>query len=199
MSRDPASSLNEDWIEYYEEGEGREPRELLLAVLDSFDRPSQAVDLGCGSGIETLAMLERGWSVFATDRQGEAIRRTRARVPEESQPRLETLVSSMEDVAFPPADLVSASFSLFFCDPARFAAVWSRLTAAIRPGGRFVGHLLGERDTWARQVDEISSFTVDEARALFEGFELERFDEEEHEGDPGPKWWHFFQVVARRP
>jgi SAM-dependent methyltransferase len=189
---------NEDWTEYYDEGEGREPRELVLAVLDTFVSPGEAVDLGCGSGIETLAMLERGWSVFATDREEEAIRRTRARVPDRLRPRLETLVSPMEEVTFPPADLVSASFSLFFCDPARFGDVWSRLTSAIRPGGQFAGHLLGERDTWARQLDEISSFTIDEARALFDGFELERFDEEEHEGDPGPKWWHFFQIVARR-
>jgi tellurite methyltransferase len=193
----PASRLNEDWTEYYDEGEGREPRELLIAVLDAFDRPGEAVDLGCGSGIETLAMLERGWSVFATDRQQEAVRRTRARVPDRLRPRLATLVAPMEDVTFPAADLVSASFSLFFCDPARFSDVWSRLTSAIRPGGRFVGHLLGDRDTWARQVDEISSFRVEEARALFDDFELERFDEEEHEGDPGPKWWHFFEVVAR--
>jgi hypothetical protein len=146
-------------------------------------------------------MLERGWSVFATDRQEEAISRTRARVPDELEPRLRTLVSPMEQVEFPPADLVSASFSLFFCDPNRFDGVWSRLTGAIRPRGRFAGQLLGDRDTWARDPgEEVSSFTIDRARALLDGFEIERFDEEEKEDDDedDPKWWHVFHVVARK-
>jgi SAM-dependent methyltransferase len=202
MSPDRSSRLNEDWTDYYDEYEGREPREFLLSVLDTFDRPGDAVDLGCGTGIETLAMLERGWSVFATDRQEEAMRRTRARVSAELEPRLRTLVSPMEQVEFPPADLVSASFSLFFCDPNRFDDVWSRLTSAIRPGGRFAGELLGDRDTWARQLeDETSSFTIDRARALFDCFAIERFDEEEKQDDDedDPKWWHVFHVVARKP
>jgi tellurite methyltransferase len=192
------AGLNEDWTEYYDRGEDREPRELLLAVLDAFDRPGEAVDLGCGGGVDTLELLRRGWSVFATDRQHEAVRRTRARVPEGLLPNLRTELAPMEEVELPGADLVWASFSLFFCDPRRFPDVWSKVTAAIRPGGRFAGQLLGDRDTWARQVDEISSFTIERARALFEGFELERFEEEENEDDPGPKWWHVFHVVARK-
>jgi tellurite methyltransferase len=194
-------SLNEDWTEYYDEYQDREPRALLLSVLDAFDGPGEAVDLGCGTGIETLALLERGWSVFATDRQEEAILRTRARVPAELEPRLRTAVSPMENVDFPEADLVSASFSLFFCDPNRFDDVWSRLTSAIRRGGRFAGELLGDRDTWARQLaDEVSWFTIHRARALFDGFDVERFDEEEKQDDDedDPKWWHVFHVVARK-
>jgi SAM-dependent methyltransferase len=190
--------LNEDWTEYYDEQEGREPRPMLLEVLGLFDRPGEADDLGCGTGIETRAILERGWSVFATDRQQEAVRRTAERMPPEVADRLRTHVGAMEDVELPPADLVWASFSLFFCDPARFPDVWSKVTGAIRPGGRFAGQLLGERDTWARQLDEISSFSIDRARALFEGFDVERFDEEEKEDEPGPKWWHVFHVVARK-
>jgi SAM-dependent methyltransferase len=190
--------LNEDWTEYYDEQEGREPRPMLLEVLDRFDTPGEAIDLGCGTGIETRAMLERGWSVFASDRQEEAILRTRRRaVAAGVEDRLTTIVAPMEDVDVPAADLVWASFSLFFCHRTRFEDVWSKVTGAIRPGGRFAGHLLGDRDTWARQLDDVSSFTPDRARALFEAFEIERFDEEEREDEPGPKWWHVFHVVAR--
>jgi ribosomal protein L11 methylase PrmA len=48
------------WSDYYEANEGREPRDQLIDVLGRFDEPGNAVDLGCGSGIDTLAMLERG-------------------------------------------------------------------------------------------------------------------------------------------
>jgi len=181
------------WADYYRENEGREPRALLLEVLDSFELPGEAVDLGCGAGIDTLAMLERGWQVFATDAEDEAIQRTRGRVPPELQLRLQTLVTPMEDVELP-----AASFSVFFCDPPRFADVWARIGRAIVPGGRFAGQLLGDRDTWAPDED-ISAFSEAQARALFDGWTLERFEEEENDGEAcdGPKHWHVFHVVAR--
>ena len=186
------------WADYYRENEGREPRALLLEALDSFELPGEAVDLGCGAGIDTLAMLERGWQVFATDAEDEAIQRTRGRVPPELQLRLQTLVTPMEDVELPAANLVWASFSLFFCDPPRFADVWARIGRAIVPGGRFAGQLLGDRDTWAPDED-ISAFSEAQARALFDGWTLERFEEEENDGEAcdGPKHWHVFHVVAR--
>jgi SAM-dependent methyltransferase len=190
-----------EWTEYYDENEDRAPREMLLDVLDAFGpEEHQAVDLGCGSGIDTLAMLERGWSVFAIDAEEEAIGRVRKRVPSSLAPRLGTLVSRMEEVELPSADLVWAGFSLFFCHPDRFGEVWQRVRGAIRPAGRFAGELLGDRDTWAPK-DDMSAFTIDEARALFEGFELERFEEEEEDGEAcsGPKHWHVFHAAARRP
>jgi hypothetical protein len=106
----------------------------------------------------------------------------------------------MEDVELPAADLVWASFSLFFCDPARFADVWARIGRAVVPGGRFAGQLMGDRDTWAADED-ISAFSEAQARALFDGWTLERFEEEENDGEAcdGPKHWHVFHAVASAP
>ena len=176
------------WSDYYEENEGREPRELLLEVLGTFSEPGRAVDLGCGAGIDTLAMLRRGWRVFATDAEDEAIARLLGRIPSELERSLRTQVSPMEDVELPASDLVLASFSLFFCDPARFPVVWGRIGGALVGGGVFVGQLLGDRDTWAPD-DDISSFTEAQARALFDGWAIERFDEQDEDGDAcdGPK------------
>ncbi len=70
----------------------------------------------------------------------------------------------------------------------------------MRPGGRFAGQLLGDHDTWGSRSD-ITALTRDEALALLEAFEVERFDEEENDGEAcsGPKHWHVFHAVARRP
>jgi tellurite methyltransferase len=191
-----------EWTEYYDEHEGREPREMLLEVLDAFGAGEErsAVDLGCGSGIDTLAMLRRGWRVFAIDAEEEAIERVRRRVPGTLSSRLTTVVSRMEDVELPAGvDLVWASFSLFFCRPDTFGDVWGRILASIRPGGRFAGELLGDRDTWASD-DDVSAFTRDEARSLFTGLEIERFDEEEEDGraTSEEKHWHLFHAVSRK-
>lgn len=76
------------WADYYDENEDREPRELLLEALSRFGSgPHDAVDLGCGSGIDTLAILERGWRVFATDAEAEGIRRRAAAAPRDLDAR----------------------------------------------------------------------------------------------------------------
>ena len=188
-----------EWTAYYRANDGREPRPMLLEVLARYDRPGQAVDLGCGAGIDTVAMLERGWDVLAIDAEAEAIERLRARAPADAATRLRTRLAPMEEVDLPEADLVWASFSLFFCDPDRFPRVWGRIASALGSDGRMAGQLLGDRDTWA-DGEGISSFDRDAALALFDGWSLERFEEDENDGEAcsGPKHWHVFHVVARR-
>jgi Methyltransferase domain len=147
-----------------------------------------------------VALLRAGWRVFATDAELEGIRRLRARVSDDLSPRLRVELGRMEAIELPPADLVWAGFSLFFCSPDRFGDVWARIRGALRPGGRFAGHLLGDRDTWAPDPG-ISSFSREQALALFDGLEIEHTEEEEKDGDAcsEPKHWHIFHLVARGP
>jgi SAM-dependent methyltransferase len=187
------------WTDYYEDQGEREPRELLLGVLASFPAPGDAVDLGCGQGIDTVAMLDLGWRVLAIDAEPEGIRRLDARLTPERAERCTVRLAKMEDVELPEVDLVHAAWSLFFCPPERFTEVWAKVRGAVRPGGRFAGEILGERDTWATDPD-FSAFAEPAARRLFDGLEIERFEEEENDGEAcsGPKHWHVFHVVAYR-
>jgi tellurite methyltransferase len=191
-----------NWIGYYDAQEGREPRELLTEVLRAFDadgRTGRAVDLGCGHGTDSLVLLERGWDVLSIDAQDDAIRRLRAWLTDDVAARSTTVVSPMQVVDLPRADLVFASFSLLFCPPEAFPDLWARIRASLRPGGRFAGELFGDRDTWASDP-EMTFHDVDAARALFDGLELESFVEEEEDGEAfeGPKHWHVFHVIAKR-
>lgn len=52
------------------------------------------------------------------------------------------------DVAFPPAQLIHAGFSLPFCPAPRFEAVREQIRRALVPGGIFGGQLSGPRG-WA--------------------------------------------------
>jgi tellurite methyltransferase len=194
-----------DWTGYYDDQGEREPHELLLQVLAAFDREDRtgvAVDIGCGQGIETAELLRRGWEVVAIDATEEGIRRLRRRIPDGFASRLRTVVSQMQDVDIPPADLVHASFSLPFCPPNVFPRLWGDLRAAIRPEGRFAGELFGDRDTWAATERGMTFLNVGSARELFDGMELESFEEEESEDEGWGeeiKHWHVFHAIARRP
>jgi SAM-dependent methyltransferase len=192
-----------DWVGYYDEQGEREPHDLLLQVLGMFDddgRRGLAVDLGCGQGFDSAELLRRGWEVVAIDATEEGIRRLRGRVPDSDAPRLQTVVSRMEDADVPTADLIYASFSLPFCRPQVFPRLWSGIREAIRPGGRFAGELFGDRDTWASSEENMSFFDIASARALFDGMELESFVEEENDdqGWDEMKHWHVFHAIARR-
>jgi SAM-dependent methyltransferase len=189
------------WTAYYESQGDRAPRDLLLSTLDAFGPGARdAIDLGCGTGIETVAILRRGWRVFAVDAEPVGIDRLLVRASPPERERLDAQVGSIEDVELPSADLVWAGYSLFFVPPQRFATTWRGVRASVRPGGRFAGQLLGERDTWATGGD-VNAHSRADAEAFFDGWTLERFDEEENDGDAcsGPKHWHLFHVVARAP
>ena len=60
------------WENYYQKTQGRTPRMVLLEALDIIEKETpkesrNAIDLGCGAGIETGILLERGWDVLAID------------------------------------------------------------------------------------------------------------------------------------
>jgi SAM-dependent methyltransferase len=189
------------WAEFYDAVAERPPHDTVVEALDQFDREGRrgfAVDLGCGDGRETVELVRRGWRVLAIDAEPEAIARLRARP---GLADVETAVARFEDATWPDVDLVNAGFSLPFCPPEHFGAVWARIAASIRPGGRFSGQLFGDRDEWAGER-EMTFMTRAEAESLLAGFELERFDEVEADGQTAlgePKHWHVFHVVARRP
>ena len=174
-----------------------------LARFEAEGTRGYGVDLGCGTGRDTVELLRRGWSVLALDGQAEAIRRLEARpdLPAEWRPRLETRVSSFEDAAWPEADLVNASFALPFCRPETFAAVWSRIVASLRHSGRFCGHQFGDRDGWSGEED-MTFLTRGSLDELLDGLDVERLDEVEEDGRTAigdAKHWHLYHLVVRKP
>lgn len=198
-----------DWVAYFDRMEGKPPRDTLLAALDAFDSDGLpesplALDLGCGDGRDTAQLLTRGWHVWAQDGHPDAIRRLRDR-PEcaaaEADTRLTTLLAPFEDLTLPSgANLVNASFSLPFCPPDHFDALWAKINAAIPPGGRFCGQLFGDRDGWAILEDR-THLTRAQVLALFDQYVLERFIEEDRpsrQTGEAHKHWHVFHIVARK-
>jgi SAM-dependent methyltransferase len=159
-----------------------------------------AVDLGCGAGRDTRELLRRGWRVLAVDAEAAAIEAVFAAAPEAHRVRLEGVVADLATVALPPCDLVVASVSLQFLPAADYAAVFARITAAIRPAGRFAGLLYGDRDEAAS--DPAYTCPSPEAiRGHLAAFEIESWSEREEDGKMAlgdPHHIHLIEVVARR-
>lgn len=194
-----------DWPGYFEVTQGRPARETLLHALELFsnepiERTRFAIDLGCGEGRDTAALLQSGWKVHAVDGHPDGIARLVNR-PDLVAPELLTMqLAPFEAVELPRCNLLNASFSLPFCDPEHFNSVWERIVDAIEPGGRFAGQLFGDRDSWA-SIPDRSHHTREQVEALLAPFSIEMLKEEERQGQDClgvSKHWHVFHIVARK-
>jgi tellurite methyltransferase len=199
----PAPPVQTRWHDFYEAVEHRPPHETLLKALALFgDEPDGerfAIDLGCGSGRDTLELLRRGWRVLALDRENEGIKRLRKSVTQQQQPKVQTRVTPFEKLHnLPACDFINASFSLPFCAPIHFAGVWDMIVRAIGPRGRFAGTFFGERDSWA-QTSSMTFHTRNQVERLLGPFKIEDLHEEDIDGKTAlgeTKHWHIFEVVA---
>jgi SAM-dependent methyltransferase len=191
-----------DWAGYYAWSSGREPRPLLLAACQEQGAGAgrMAIDLGCGEGTDALELLARGWTVTAIDAEPAGLAALRARVPAPAAQQIQIVCGSFAQVDLPNASLIHAGFSLPFCPPPDFPAVWAQIRRALMPGGIFAGQLFGTHDSWAD--DPAMTFhTHHDVQALLAGLQTLRLDESERDGQAfsGPKHWHTFDVLARNP
>jgi SAM-dependent methyltransferase len=189
-----------DWDGYFAAREDRQPRQLLVEAVELFERPGRALDLGAGGGVDTRFLLSRGWHVVAIDSSADAVRRLGELAPG-SDGRLRVRQADFAgDLGLESVDLVHAGFSLPFCRPDRFDALWRQVEAALPHRGILAGQLFGDRDSWAARYDDMTFHTASEVDRLLHGWEVLRLDVHEHDGDSyvGPKHWHVFHILARR-
>lgn len=197
-----------DFTAYHAATSGAGPRPTLRRALAGLaadavtPQPLLAIDLGCGTGRDTLPMLAAGLLVLAVDRERGALAELRQRAAEaELAGGLVTRCRDFTRLRLPPADLVNASFCLPLCPPQRFPALWRRIRAALRPGGRIAGQLYGPRDDWAGRPG-ITTHGPDELAALCAGLAVEWLEEEVSDSTTPRgrrKRWHIWHLVARAP
>ena len=96
--------------------------------------------------------------------------------------------------------MLYAGYALPFIRPEAFPRVWADIVARVRPGGFLVVNLFGVHDTWASDPD-MTFVDAERVQGLVAGLEVAVLDEVENDGDSfdGPKHWHVFDIVARRP
>lgn len=190
------------WTDYNAAQSTRSVRQLCLDAM-AFAGPGngrRAIDLGCGAGKETLALLDGGWRVLAVDSLPDTRDRLLATVPAALAEQLEIELSPFEDLPrLPEAGLVLASYSLPFVHPANFGHVWRMLLGALLPDGVIAVNLFGDRDSWA-VIPEWNFHTEADARGLFAGLKILKFEVFDDDGQSfrGPKHWHIFDVIARK-
>lgn len=191
------------WEEYYKKFENKQPRPLLIEVLElvKFTPGMTAIDLGCGAGVDTLHLLRSQWNVVAVEKETSGIEMIQKGLDENLKARLSLIQSSFEDLNdLPSVNLVFASLSIPFCRPEFFRHLWKILEKSILPNGHFAGNFFGPDDEWVQQKG-LSGITAEGLRELFKNFEIIKWDEKNEIGPTalGPnKNWHIFTVIAKK-
>ncbi|MFY0663500.1 MAG: class I SAM-dependent methyltransferase [Natronospirillum sp.] len=186
------------WSIYYDKQEGRATNPLLLKALQHCAAPGLAIDLGCGEGTDTRALLALGWRVVAIDAEAEAIERLSNSLADTPTEALRTQVADARGLELPNCDLLYAGLSLPFNAPEDFHELWQRCCQAVKPQGIFAAHLFGDRDDWAHNPTR-TFHTHAQAEALVAQGQVLHFEEREFDGHSalGPKHWHWFEFVVR--
>jgi SAM-dependent methyltransferase len=197
-----------DWSDFYADQAGRAVRPTFAAALVRWrdargPATGQAIDLGCGDGVESRALVAAGWRVLALDADARVVERVTDGVPDADRARLTVRRASFEELAsfdgeaLPATDLVYAGFSLPFCSGDVFEVLWARIRQCLQTGGLFAGQLFGPHDDFAAWPDVNTHDRADVER-LLHGLTVLQLDEEDRDGRSfaGPKHWHVFHIIA---
>lgn len=196
----------EEWKKYYERVKNREPMPLLQEAVASLhqeqtQKQTYALDLGCGPGVDTLYLLQKGWHVTAVDNNEDALKLLREVAGQSS--KLDVIQSNFDEISFKgPYDIVNAGYSLPFNHPKTFTKMFTQMIGSIREGGLFVGQLFGDQDEW--HIDPNMTFhTKNAVEKLFSDMGMTlAYEEVQNNGPYGDgtrsKDWHVFHITATK-
>lgn len=184
-----------DWTNYQNKTYGDNACKLIIDFLDKY-KVDSAIDLGCGSGNETVYMVKNGIKVLAIDRQlnQDFILN---RLSDSEKQLISFKESSFEDVELPKTKLLTAFFSIPFCNPNNFDELWTKIYNSIEDNGYFVGQLFGDRDAW-NVVESINTFSIDKIKEYLKNYNIIKLEEIEYVRENDNKKWHFYDIIAKK-
>ena len=186
---------------YYDNTQSDNPRENVNYFINEVRcKPSDAIELGCGAGNDTVYLIKNNWNVCAIDRE-DVEKRIAKRLNCQESERFCFKKQEFESLKLEKSNLIVANYCLPFCNKDKFRKFWSKMKESILPNGYFVGNFFGVNDSWNGMKDQMVFLSKSQVMELFDDFDVVRFKEIEKDGLTGlgmMKHWHIFDVIAKR-
>lgn len=115
---------------YYKNTENALPNIIIRKFIEMKIKPSNAIDLGCGAGRDTIYLIKNGWNVLSIDKEdtGKFIS---SKLNEEEIKRFRFVRQDFENIELEKNNLFVANFSIPFCKKDCFNELWNKITNSI--------------------------------------------------------------------
>lgn len=115
---------------YYKNTENAVPNIIIRKFIEMKIKPSNAIDLGCGAGRDTIYLIKNGWNVLSIDKEdtGKFIS---GKLNEEEIKRFRFVRQDFENIELEKNNLLVANFSIPFCKKDCFNELWNKITNSI--------------------------------------------------------------------
>ncbi len=192
------------WNEFYKRTTLERPSLIVEKFfelgLDNTCVIKKAIDLGCGSGNDTIYLLEKNYSVIAVDKERCVIDVIKNRIKDKS--KLDFIIEKFENIELNKdiVDLIVSNLSMYFCNPKYFKKFCNNIIEAIVHNGYFVGNFLGKEDDWSKDSNR-TFVDKKEIEEIFKNFEIIYFQEKKYKKKTAAgkiKSWHVYEVIARK-
>ena len=185
---------------YYENTKNSITNKNVREFIELNTKVGNAIELGCGAGRDTKFLLENKWNVLAIDRE-EVSNIIKENLNKEELKRFRFQKQELENLKLEKNNLIVANNSLSFCQKEKFEEMWDKIKNSILSNGYFVGNFFGIKDEWAKDKKDMTFLSKESCLKLFDDFDIIEFKEIEKEGLTGLgkiKYWHIFNVIARK-
>ena len=189
-----------DWNNYHNITENKPPRKNIVNFIEKFNIIGDAIDLGCGSGCDTIFLIKNNWRVLAID-SSNVEEKIRKKLSNEEQDKLKFEIQKYENLKLHKCDLLLSNNSLSFCNKNYFNKMWEEICFNIKTNGYFVGNFFGINDEWNNNENERTFLSKAQVIKLFTSFEIldiKEIEKDRPTAEGEMKHWHTIEVIARK-
>lgn len=115
---------------YYENTENALPNPTVRKFIEMKIKPSNAIDLGCGAGRDTICLIKNDWKVLSIDRE-DTEKIIANKLNNEEIERFSFVKQDFEKVELKKNNLLVANFSIPFCNKQFFNEFWNKISDSI--------------------------------------------------------------------
>lgn len=125
-----------DIEKYFEKTKNASPHNNIREFIQIENKSGNAIDLGCGSGRDTIFLIKNSWNVLAIDREDtrEIIEQ---KLDTEELKRFEFSCQNFESIHLKESNLIVANYSIPFCSKNYFNEFWNEIVSSIVEGRIF--------------------------------------------------------------
>lgn len=118
--------------EYYNNTENKPANQNVIYLKNEIKpTPTNAIELGCGAGRDTIYLIKNGWNVLAIDKN-DVKERISKKLTKNELKKFRFSKQNFEDIELEKTDLIVSNFSLSFCDKDKFKELWNKIQNNIK-------------------------------------------------------------------